>query len=362
MCSVMSGAVGIGSSASTEPITAMIPSGRLSTTPSWAVINVGLPHPISITGPNTVLPSRSGKYSSISAISSAESPTGSSGNSSASITPVRSAGERFGVHRAVEGDEAADAVEREPEPEGDAGERGREAGEQRPAVGVARQLRVDDDDGVDADADEVERQPTRVAPDLRFEGDEPAAAGGLGGELEADVTRRQEVERGSEAGEAVAGRVVGEHDTGADLVHGCRERPDGELGSDRQSELEAGVAAAHVRRQRRHVQRSELSLDRDHDFQSEAARHRDARLAAQADAAGDVDGRHGVADERPDEVVGPAEVDHDRQSVTESCPRNPTARSSAHRSSDRGRARARRARYACPRPSRPAATARRETH
>ena len=61
MCSVISGASGTGSSADTEPSTAITPSGRLSTIPSCAVISVGVPQPASITGPITVLPSRSGK-------------------------------------------------------------------------------------------------------------------------------------------------------------------------------------------------------------------------------------------------------------------------------------------------------------
>ena len=191
------GASGDGSSASSEPRITTTPCGSETTIPSSPVISVGEPHPIWATGPMTVLPSASGKYSSIDArISVAVADRVVREQQRVDRALAQAGGQRLGVDRAVDGENAAEPEQREAEAERQAGEARRQAGEQRPAVGVTGQPRVDDADRVDADREEVEADGAAVAADLGVQVDHPAAAADLALEGQPEPRGRHERERG----------------------------------------------------------------------------------------------------------------------------------------------------------------------
>ena len=104
--------------------------------------------------------------------------------------------QRLGVDGAVEGEQAAEPAEREPEPERDAREAQRQRGEEGEPVGVAGEAGVDDREGVDADGDHVEAEPADVAAGLldRYSTNPPPLTGPASS-VERDPRRRCDAER-----------------------------------------------------------------------------------------------------------------------------------------------------------------------
>ena len=301
----------------------MIPSGRLSTTPSWAVISVrAAPADLEHRADDRVafeqrevvvdLGDQLGRV--------ADRVVGE--QQRVDDPGAQRHGERFGVHRPVEGDQAADADERESEPERDAGERGREAGEERPAVGIAGQLGVDDDDGVDADADEVEGQAAGVAADLGLDVDEPAAAHGLRGDREGDAARWYEADRQvSEAEVRHRRRIEVERRLETEAFDGGGERADdrAEVRSRRQGD--DAVVGGDADGQPAHRDRPDRERGGKADFQAGVAAESQAagQRPFQGGVEGDVDGDGG--EDRGEERVAVAAGDVDEPTPARRCRR-----------------------------------------
>ena len=221
------------------------------------------------------------------------------------------------VEAAVDPNEPADAVEREAEPELDAGEAGGEAEEQRPGVRRARDLGVEDAGGDDAHAEQLELGDTGVAAGLGVDVQEAAPADHAR-HVDADAEAVREDHREGDVERADIAVHEPDRELYAECVGGERDRPERPRDRGHGPQRDLG-RLARVQPQREIHPVDAYAGDREprtqRDLEAHSGRDAQAGAVGQGDSEGHLEARLEIAEHRAEEVVERGPGEHERQPV-----------------------------------------------